>query len=84
MHGDAGTRQGAPEKERWDGDGNVADLEKEIVQLREEHQDLERRLEDLNGLVYLTPAEQVEEARIKKRKLQKKDRIRELEGLLSG
>lgn len=59
------------------------EITNEINRLREEHADLERRLVELNSHVYLTPAEQVEEHRIKKLKLQKKDRIQTLQQLLS-
>lgn len=51
-----------------------------IDRLREEHALLETRLENLNGLVYLTPAEQFERKRIQKLKLQKKDLLAHLMG----
>jgi hypothetical protein len=58
------------------------EIRAEIEQLRASHAELEARLDELNSHVYLTPAEQVEEHRIKKLKLQKKDRIHQLEHLL--
>jgi hypothetical protein len=50
----------------------------EIHRLRLEHEELERRLDELNLHVYLTPHEQIELKRIKKLKLQKKDQIHAL------
>ena len=60
------------------------DLPIEIERLRSEHRELEERLEELNRHVYLTPGEQLEAHEIKKQKLRKKDRIRELETELPG
>ncbi len=50
----------------------------EAMELKREHRALERRLEELNGFVYLTPEEQYERKQIQKLKLQKKDALREL------
>ncbi len=47
----------------------------EIEILKSEHAALEQKLLELNRHTYLTPEERAEEARIKKQKLQKKDRI---------
>ena len=55
------------------------EIRAEIAELRTAHQELEARLDELNSHVYLTPTEQLEQHRIKKLKLQKKDRIHELE-----
>jgi uncharacterized protein YdcH (DUF465 family) len=49
-----------------------------LVRLRAEHKDLETRLEELDGNVYLTPDEQFERKRIQKLKLKKKDQIASL------
>lgn len=47
----------------------------ELRRLWREHQELERRLEELDGLPHLTPEEQVERKQVQKRKLAGKDRI---------
>jgi hypothetical protein len=47
----------------------------ELVQLRERHGELERRLSELDRHLSLTPDEQLERARLKKEKLRTKDRI---------
>ncbi|MBI3072948.1 MAG: YdcH family protein [Deltaproteobacteria bacterium] len=49
-----------------------------VDQLRAEHSDLERKLEELNAHIYLTPEEQIERKRIQKLKLLKKDQIQML------
>ena len=46
-----------------------------VEQLLNEHQELERRLENLDRHGYLTPAEQIERKTIQKLKLLKKDQI---------
>jgi uncharacterized protein len=46
-----------------------------VEQLAHEHQELERRLENLNRRGYLTPSEQIERKTIQKLKLLKKDQI---------
>lgn len=46
-----------------------------ISQLRAEHLELERRLEELNSHLSLTPEEEMEKKRIQKLKLAKKDQI---------
>ena len=46
-----------------------------IDELRLQHQNHERRLEELRQLPRLTPEEEMEEKRLKKLKLQLKDRI---------
>ena len=47
----------------------------ELVELRERHSQLERRLSELDRHLSLTPDEQLERARLKKEKLRTKDRI---------
>jgi hypothetical protein len=47
----------------------------ELDGLKQRHQDLERRLAALDRHLSLTSAEQTERARLKKEKLQVKDRI---------
>lgn len=49
-----------------------------VDRLRTEHLDLERKLDELNSHIYLTPEEQVERKRIQKLKLLKKDQIQML------
>jgi hypothetical protein len=47
----------------------------EMVELRERHGEIERRLVELDRHLSLTPDEQLERARLKKEKLRTKDRI---------
>jgi uncharacterized protein YdcH (DUF465 family) len=47
----------------------------EMVQLRERHGEIERRLAELDRHLSLTPDEQLERARLKKEKLRAKDRL---------
>ncbi len=49
--------------------------DEELRQLWREHQDLEKRLAELNGLAHPSPEEQVERKQVQKRKLAGKDRI---------
>lgn len=72
------------EPNRMDESLSPDELRIEIEQLRDAHAELEAKLEELNSHVYLTPAEQLEEHRIKKLKLQKKDRIHEIEHILGA
>lgn len=51
------------------------DLHQVLNKLRIEHAELEQRLDELNGRIYLTVEEQIEKKKIKKLKLQKKDKI---------
>jgi hypothetical protein len=44
-------------------------------QLAEQHHELDHRLHELTDKPYLSPSEQLEEVRIKKRKLALKDRM---------
>ena len=47
----------------------------ELRLLWREHQDLESRLDELNGVAHPSPAEQLERKQVQKRKLAGKDRI---------
>ena len=47
----------------------------EMVQLRERHGEIERRLTELERHLSLSPDEQLERARLKKEKLRTKDRL---------
>ncbi len=53
----------------------MSETETKIWTLREEHQMLERRLDELNQHTYLTPTEAQEVAKIKREKLRRKDMI---------
>ncbi len=55
-----------------------AEIQAIIESLREEHQALEARLQELDGQVWLTPEEQIERKNCQKLKLLKKDKIHEL------
>ena len=46
-----------------------------MVQLKERHDELEKRLSELERHLSLTPDEQLERSRLKKEKLRTKDRI---------
>ena len=54
-------------------DANSANVE--VVELRERHGEIERRLAELDRHLSLTSDEQLERARLKKEKLRTKDRI---------
>ena len=45
-----------------------------VTKLKQEHQKLEQRLDELNQLVYLTPEEQRERKEVQKLKLLNKDK----------
>ena len=49
-----------------------------IEDLQIQHQDHERRLEELRGRAFLTPDEEIEEKRLKKLKLHLKDEMERL------
>jgi uncharacterized protein YdcH (DUF465 family) len=57
-------------------DANSASVE--VVELRERHGEIERRLAELERHLSLTSDEQIERARLKKEKLRTKDRIVQL------
>ncbi len=50
----------------------------EFMRLYQEHRELDHQLAELARKHYLTPEEEVEEKRIKKEKLYRKDKIAEL------
>ena len=50
-------------------------IRKRIRQLKKEHEELEHKLQQLNGHHSLSPAEQIERKTIQKKKLQKKQHI---------
>ena len=54
---------------------DVNSAEVEMVQLRERHGEIERRLAELDRHLSLSPDEQLERARLKKEKLRTKDRL---------
>ncbi|MDX2020144.1 MAG: DUF465 domain-containing protein [Deltaproteobacteria bacterium] len=54
--------------------------ELEVESLRQKHHELKKQLDVLNRHISLTPAEQLESARLKKEKLLLKDRIAALGG----
>ncbi len=56
----------------------------EFRQLATKHKELEHRLSELSHKSYLSEPEQVEEATIKKRKLQLKDRMEDITRRLRG
>jgi len=56
----------------------------EVVELRERHGEIERRLAELERHLSLTSDEQIERARLKKEKLRTKDRIALLTADLSS
>ncbi|HSR13535.1 MAG TPA: DUF465 domain-containing protein [Thermodesulfobacteriota bacterium] len=47
----------------------------ELKRYWEEHEDLERRLEEFNRRLYLAPEEELERKKLQKRKLAGRDRI---------
>jgi hypothetical protein len=55
--------------------GDVNSAAVELIELRERHGEIERRLSELDRHLSLTPDEQLERARLKKEKLRAKDRI---------
>jgi len=52
--------------------------DEEFRQLASQHHELDDRLHELSGKPYLSEPEQVEEVRLKKRKLQLKDRMEDI------
>lgn len=50
-------------------------VEEEVVQLKERHVEIERRLLELDRHLSLTSDEQLERAQLKKEKLRSKDRL---------
>jgi uncharacterized protein YdcH (DUF465 family) len=60
------------EKIRVDGMGEAAT---EVTRLRTRHDEIEKRLSELERHLSLTPDEQVERSQLKKEKLRAKDRL---------
>ena len=57
---------------------DMASAAVEMVRLRERHDELERRLSELERHLSLTPDEQLERSQIKKEKLRTKDQLTRL------
>ena len=53
----------------------ISSSDPELKRHMDEHEEFERRLVELNRLLYLTPEEEVERKRIQKLKLAGRDRI---------
>lgn len=51
------------------------DVDPELKRYMEEHEEFERKLEEMNQRIYLTPEEEVERKKIQKLKLAGRDRI---------
>ncbi len=60
-------------------DPEIVAREAECERLKHEHNELKARLSELNGRLYLSPAEEVEKKTLQKLKLAKKDRIAALQ-----
>jgi uncharacterized protein YdcH (DUF465 family) len=64
------------EKIRVDVNAGAGDLtETEVAHLRARHDEIERRLIELERHLSLTPDEQIERSQLKKEKLRAKDRL---------
>jgi uncharacterized protein YdcH (DUF465 family) len=63
------------EKIRVEGTGEAAT---EMARLRARHDEIEKRLSELERHLSLTPDEQVERSQLKKEKLRAKDRLTQL------
>lgn len=59
---------------------SLLDRDPELKQYYEEHQELERRLNEFQHKLYLSPDEEVEKKRLQKMKLAGKDKIMEILG----
>jgi hypothetical protein len=57
---------------------NRQQVELTYEELRQQHQDHERRLQELNQKAWLTPAEELESKQLKKLKLRLKDQMENL------
>ena len=64
------------EKIRVDGDQGAGS---EVERLKARHDEIERRLSELERHLSLTPDEQVERSQLKKEKLRLKDRLTQLQ-----
>jgi uncharacterized protein YdcH (DUF465 family) len=70
------------EKIRVEGQGN-AGAGVEAQQLKARHDEIEKRLSELERHLSLTPAEQIERSQLKKEKLRAKDRLVQLTAVTS-
>ena len=59
---------------------SVVDRDPELRKYYEEHLELEKRLDDLNSRMHLSPEEELEKKRLQKQKLIGKDKIMEILG----
>ena len=59
---------------------SFVDQDPELRRYYEEHLELEKRLDDLNNRIYLSPEEEVERKRLQKQKLIGKDKIMQILG----
>lgn len=59
---------------------SLLDRDPELKQYYEEHQELERKLNEFQHKLYLSPDEEVEKKRLQKMKLAGKDKIMEILG----
>ena len=59
---------------------SLLDKDPELKKYYEEHQELEKQLEDFQHKSHLTPLEEVEKKRLQKLKLAGKDKIMEIVG----
>ena len=57
---------------------HASEVRTTMEHLQEQHRQAEQRLRELDRHVWLSPEEQIELARLKKEKLQLKDRMRNL------
>ena len=57
---------------------SLIDQEQELKECYQEHKDLEKRLQDLQGKSFLSVEEEMEETRLKKLKLRGKDKIAQI------
>ena len=66
--------------EQWELDliNKLIEKDEEVKRLWEEHLELEKKIEEYNKRLYLTPEEEAEKNRLKKLKLAGKDRIQEI------
>ena len=66
--------------EQWELDliNKLIEKDEELKRLWEEHLELEKKIEEYNKRLYLTPEEEAEKNRLKKLKLAGKDRIQEI------
>jgi uncharacterized protein YdcH (DUF465 family) len=62
-------------------DGRVAGDGQHAARLKQRHDELERRLAELERHLSLTPEEQIERSQLKKEKLRTKDELQRLGGL---